>query len=122
MEACARVSIGISAWRPRCKVSFIPHCLACPVPLPFTDKALAAGEQVLHTYGDLSDAQLVQTYGFVDLEASAAAAGQAAARANKKQKGGARAPLAAPKDTNTPAGVPHLTNPHNYVQVDSNLR
>ena len=32
-----------------------------------TDRALSAGEQVLHTYGDLSDAQLVQTYGFIDI-------------------------------------------------------
>uniref|UniRef100_A0A7R9VAF8 SET domain-containing protein n=1 Tax=Chlamydomonas euryale TaxID=1486919 RepID=A0A7R9VAF8_9CHLO len=31
------------------------------------DRDIRAGEQVLHTYGDLSDAQLVQTYGFVDL-------------------------------------------------------
>ena len=26
---------------------------------------VAAGEQILHTYGDLTDAQLLQTYGFV---------------------------------------------------------
>ncbi len=29
-------------------------------------RAIAAGEQVLHTYGDLSDAALLQTYGFVE--------------------------------------------------------
>lgn len=34
-----------------------------------TERDIKAGEQVLHTYGDLSDAQLVQTYGFVDLGA-----------------------------------------------------
>ena len=27
---------------------------------------IAAGEEVLHTYGNLSDAQLLQTYGFVE--------------------------------------------------------
>lgn len=27
---------------------------------------MAAGEQILHSYGDLSDAQLLQTYGFVE--------------------------------------------------------
>ncbi|KAL0029185.1 hypothetical protein WJX79_001145 [Trebouxia sp. C0005] len=35
----------------------------------FTMKAerdIAKGEQLLHTYGDLSDAQLLQTYGFVE--------------------------------------------------------
>ncbi|GFR45203.1 hypothetical protein Agub_g6597 [Astrephomene gubernaculifera] len=30
------------------------------------DKPIAAGEEVLHTYGNLSDAQLLQTYGFLD--------------------------------------------------------
>ncbi|EIE22761.1 SET domain-containing protein [Coccomyxa subellipsoidea C-169] len=29
-------------------------------------RKVAAGEQILHTYGDLSDAQLLQTYGFVE--------------------------------------------------------
>ena len=29
-------------------------------------RAVQAGEQVLHTYGDLSDAALLQTYGFVE--------------------------------------------------------
>lgn len=31
------------------------------------ERAIPAGTQVLHTYGDLADAQLVQTYGFVDI-------------------------------------------------------
>ncbi|GBF94957.1 hypothetical protein Rsub_07458 [Raphidocelis subcapitata] len=30
------------------------------------ERAIAAGEEVLHTYGDLSDAQLLQTYGFLE--------------------------------------------------------
>ncbi len=30
------------------------------------DRAIQQGEQVLHSYGDLSDAQLLQTYGFVE--------------------------------------------------------
>lgn len=29
------------------------------------ERDIAKGEQLLHTYGDLSDAQLLQTYGFV---------------------------------------------------------
>ncbi|GIL89513.1 hypothetical protein Vretimale_1923 [Volvox reticuliferus] len=33
-----------------------------------TDKPIKAGEEVLHTYGNLSDAQLLQTYGFLDSE------------------------------------------------------
>ncbi|GLI70535.1 hypothetical protein VaNZ11_015450 [Volvox africanus] len=32
------------------------------------DKPIKAGEEVLHTYGNLSDAQLLQTYGFLDSE------------------------------------------------------
>lgn len=30
------------------------------------EKDIPAGQPVLHTYGDLSDAQLLQTYGFVE--------------------------------------------------------
>ena len=30
------------------------------------ERDIAKGEQLLHTYGDLSDAQLLQTYGFVE--------------------------------------------------------
>jgi hypothetical protein len=33
--------------------------------IAYTDRSIAAGEPILHTYGDLSDAQLLQTYGFV---------------------------------------------------------
>lgn len=32
-----------------------------------TEKPIPAGTQILHTYGDLSDAQLLQTYGFIDI-------------------------------------------------------
>lgn len=47
------------------------HCCAvlCRADLPCTlcaDRDIAEGEEVLHTYGDLSDAQLLQTYGFVE--------------------------------------------------------
>ena len=30
------------------------------------ERLISKGEQLLHTYGDLSDAQLLQTYGFVE--------------------------------------------------------
>ena len=30
------------------------------------ERDISKGEQLLHTYGDLSDAQLLQTYGFVE--------------------------------------------------------
>lgn len=30
------------------------------------ERAIPAGEEILHTYGDLSDAQLIQTYGFLE--------------------------------------------------------
>ncbi len=38
--------------------------MGCP-PNP-TERPIKAGEEVLHTYGDLSDAQLLLTYGFVE--------------------------------------------------------
>lgn len=31
------------------------------------ERAIAAGEELLHTYGDLSDAELLQTFGFVEV-------------------------------------------------------
>lgn len=34
------------------------------------DRDIASGEEVLHTYGDLSDGQLLLTYGFVDIAAA----------------------------------------------------
>lgn len=37
------------------------------------ERDIAEGEQILHTYGELSDAQLLLTYGFVDIEAGVAA-------------------------------------------------
>jgi hypothetical protein len=44
-------------------------CLYCLTVLPYctAEKAIPSGTQVLHTYGDLSDAQLLQTYGFIDI-------------------------------------------------------
>jgi hypothetical protein len=44
-----------------------PPCpLASPRSTPRPERAIAKGEEVLHTYGDLSDAQLLQTYGFLE--------------------------------------------------------
>lgn len=37
----------------------IAYCLCA-------ERDISKGEQLLHTYGDLSDAQLLQTYGFVE--------------------------------------------------------
>jgi hypothetical protein len=37
-----------------------------PQTSPKPERAIPKGEEVLHTYGDLSDAQLLQTYGFVE--------------------------------------------------------
>ncbi|KAG2498760.1 hypothetical protein HYH03_003499 [Edaphochlamys debaryana] len=53
------------------------------------DKPIAAGEEVLHTYGNLSDAQLLQTYGFVDSEDSFAAASTSAASGSGSGSGDA---------------------------------
>ncbi len=36
------------------------------MPAYAAERDIAAGEQLLHTYGNLSDAQLLQTYGFVE--------------------------------------------------------
>lgn len=38
---------------------------------------IPAGAQVLHTYGDLADAQLLQTYGFIDAPPPSGAAASA---------------------------------------------
>jgi hypothetical protein len=39
-------------------------------PTSTTERDIAADEEVLHTYGQLSDAQLLQTYGFIDASPS----------------------------------------------------
>jgi hypothetical protein len=72
------------------------------------ERDIPAGCQVLHTYGDLSDAQLLQTYGFIDAPpalpgAAAAAKGSKAAKTKSK-------PAAAETAAGDEAG-----NLHNYV-------
>ena len=108
-----------------------PHTCAPSSPLPLADKAIAAGQQVLHTYGDLSDAQLLQTYGFLDAvtsNATAAKSGAAAAAgatapasksADKKKKGGVGSGKASSPAAPKPKAVAPvvLSNPHNYVTV-----
>jgi hypothetical protein len=72
------------------------------------ERDIPAGCQVLHTYGDLSDAQLVQTYGFID--APPVLPGAAAAAAAKGAKGGK------PKAAGTAAAAADAAgNPNNYV-------
>lgn len=80
--------------------------------------------QVLHTYGDLSDAQLLQTYGFIDMGAAATAAtpvtggakGMQAAKAGggSTPSGQAAAKEAAKRKAD---GMPDWSNPHNYALV-----
>ncbi len=67
-------------------------------PSRHTDKPIAAGEEVLHTYGNLSDAQLLQTYGFLDSEddfaqlpSGSAASGSQQLEAEKEQEEGGKA-------------------------------
>lgn len=61
---------------------------------------IPAGSQILHTYGSLGDAQLLQTYGFIDIcPAAAAASTPAAAEADGGEPGQLRC------------------NPHNYVAL-----
>ncbi|KAF8059667.1 setd6 [Scenedesmus sp. PABB004] len=54
------------------------------------ERAIPAGGQVLHTYGDLGDAQLLQTYGFIDAPPvlPGAAGGAAAAAEEAGEAGG----------------------------------
>lgn len=74
---------------------FRPPAVLLPLPLLAAERAIRAGEQILHTYGDLPDAQLAALYGFMDapLEPllSAAASGQlprAPPKAKDKDDGG----------------------------------
>lgn len=54
--------------------SFVHRLLGCTTAmcrsgmsmLVCSGRDIAAGEQILHSYGDLNDAQLLQTYGFVE--------------------------------------------------------
>ncbi len=52
--------------------SHILHCndsaisIRCSQSFVGAERDIAKGEQLLHTYGDLSNAQLLQTYGFVE--------------------------------------------------------
>ncbi|WIA41993.1 hypothetical protein OEZ86_009292 [Tetradesmus obliquus] len=72
------------------------------------ERDIPAGTQVLHTYGDLSDAQLLQTYGFIDappaLPGAAAAAAGTGSKAAKSKSAAAAA-----------AAAEAAGNPHNYV-------
>jgi hypothetical protein len=74
------------------------------------ERPIAAGEEVLHTYGDLGDAQLLQTYGFVESRfvVQEAAGGGAGARA------GTSAAAAAAASTPSPPR-PAFLNPHNFA-------
>jgi hypothetical protein len=70
-------------------------CLVSVLHLSDAEKAIPAGTQVLHTYGDLSDAQLLQTYGFIDIMPQQQQQQQQDESDNEEQQ--------------------LLANPHNYV-------
>jgi hypothetical protein len=72
------------------------------------EREIPAGCQVLHTYGDLSDAQLVQTYGFIDAPPVLPGAAEAAAKGAKGGKAKAAGTAAA-------AAADAAGNPNNYV-------
>lgn len=84
------------------------------------DKPIPAGTEVLHTYGDLSDSQLLQTYGFLDseddfkagsdqAEAAAAAVAKKRGRMTARQAAAAAAAAAAYRNPHNAALVPYST-------------
>ncbi len=92
-----------------------PAIPMCPTRSMATDKPIPAGTEVLHTYGDLSDSQLLQTYGFLDSEddfkAGSGEAEAAAAAAKKRGRMTARQAAAAA------AAAAAYRNPHNAALV-----
>ncbi|GLC35359.1 hypothetical protein PLESTB_000573100 [Pleodorina starrii] len=86
------------------------------------DKPIKAGEEVLHTYGNLSDAQLLQTYGFVDsddafLRNQPAAAAAAAASSGPSPKKRAKAGQAAANGGGGDDDGSGYRNPYNAALV-----
>ncbi|KAG2432473.1 hypothetical protein HXX76_008818 [Chlamydomonas incerta] len=103
------------------------------------DKPIAEGEEVLHTYGNLSDAQLLQTYGFLDSEddfaqlpdgaasgsgsqqpeaAAEDAGGKGGKKGGKKRgKAGAAAAKGKEEAAEAAAGAGGFRNPYNAALV-----
>jgi hypothetical protein len=84
---------------------------------------------VLHTYGELSDAQLVATYGFLDQQPDipppAQEQGASDTPSPQKGKGGKASPAAGGKRKRGAEGgapvIPSFTNPHNFALVPLSL-
>jgi len=90
-----------------------------------TEKAIPAGTQVLHTYGDLSDAQLLQTYGFIDTPPQPTQHQQQQQQQDDEQEEQeeARSDKDAAAAEPGAGGTQLTSNPHNYVvlQLDALL-
>lgn len=89
------------------------------------EKAIPAGTQVLHTYGDLSDAQLLQTYGFIDTPPQPTQHQQQQQQQDDEQEEQeeARSDKDAAAAEPGAGGTQLTSNPHNYVvlQLDALL-
>ncbi|GAX73425.1 hypothetical protein CEUSTIGMA_g877.t1 [Chlamydomonas eustigma] len=90
------------------------------------ERPIKKGQQILHTYGDLSDAQLLQTYGFVDLGMSLGKASETSAsplaaspssKKSKKALSGGKGQSMKAQPSASAVAVPVFINPHNYVAV-----
>lgn len=100
--------------------SIADHARPGRAPPAAPDKPIPAGTEVLHTYGDLSDSQLLQTYGFLDseddfkagsdqAEAAAAAVAKKRGRMTARQAAAAAAAAAAYRNPHNAALVPYST-------------
>lgn len=73
---------------------------------------------MLHTYGDLSDAQLLQTYGFVDLDSETHGSKETAAEtAGKKRKAPAHPGLGSKAQVSEQKEEEEWVNPYNHGLV-----
>jgi hypothetical protein len=87
---------------------------------------------VLHTYGELSDAQLVSTYGFLDQQPEIPAPADSDTASPQKGKAGGKGSKGSPasggkRKRGAEGGgavaptIPSFTNPHNFALVPLSL-
>lgn len=84
------------------------------------DTDIASGDEVLHTYGDLSDAQLLNLYGFIDqapMAPPSLTAGKEASSSKDKAGGKKRTGSGSSSKTSSSSVRLEGLNPHNLIEV-----
>jgi len=98
-----------------CKCQLVLLVLLCTAAADAdAERDIPAGQEVLHTYGDLADAQLLQTYGFIDLPPAVQPSKPEAKPAGKKRKAAADD---GQQQEQQQQQLPLSFNPHNYVVI-----